>query len=54
MYKITIKTRYNIIVLETDDYNTPQMQEIFNQPYVLDIKIEKIGKVRKLEKNGLL
>ena len=50
MYKIYIKTKYNTIVLEREDYNTPEMQEIFEQPYVEEIKIEKIGKVRKKEK----
>lgn len=52
MYQITIITKFNIIVLEREDYTTPEMQEIFNQPYVEEIKIDKIekGKVRKLEK----
>lgn len=56
MYRITIKTKYNVIVLEREDYNTPEMQEIFEQPYILEIKIDKMedileenkGKTRKL------
>ena len=58
MYRITIKTKYNVIVLEKEDYNTPEMQEIFEQPYILEIKIDKMedileenkGKTRKLTK----
>ena len=52
MYQIIIKTTYNTIILEREDYNTPEMQEIFEQPYVEEIKIDKIekGKVRKKEK----
>lgn len=49
MYHITIKTKYNVIDLDVDDYNTPQMKEIFEQPYVLEISIDKIdeNKVKK-------
>lgn len=49
MYRIIIKTKYNTITLEREDYNTPEMKEIFEQPYVEDIKIEKI-KVKTLVK----
>ena len=48
MYQITIKTKYNTIVLEREDYNTPEMQEIFDQPYVLEIQIENLNKVKRL------
>lgn len=51
MYKITIKTKYNTINLEVEDYNDPQIQEILEQPYVLETKIEKIP-VLELKKNG--
>jgi hypothetical protein len=50
MYKITIKTKYNVINLEVEDYTTPEVQEILEQPYIIEVRIEKIGKVRKLEK----
>ena len=46
MYKLTIKTKYNVITLEVEDYNTPEVQEILEQPYVVEVKIEKV----KLEK----
>ena len=55
MYRITIKTKFNTIVLERKEYNTPELQEIFAQPYVEEIKIDNIkkeecGKTRKLTK----
>ncbi len=53
MYKVTIITKYNTIHLECEDLNTPEMQEIFNQPYVLEIKAEQVKediKCRKLVK----
>lgn len=48
MYKITIKTKYNVINLEVEDYNTPEMQEIFEQPYIEEIKIENMDKPKRL------
>ena len=39
MYRIKIKTKYNTIILEREDYNTPEMKEIFDQPYIEEIKI---------------
>ena len=51
MYKITIITKFNTIHLEREDLNTPEMQELFNQPYVLEIKAEQI-KTKKLTKEG--
>ena len=51
MYKVTIITKYKTIHLECEDLNTPEMQEIFNQPYVVEIRAEQVkGKVRKLVK----
>lgn len=49
MYHITIKTKYNVIEIDVDNYNTPEVQEIFEQPYVLEISIDKIdeSKVKK-------
>lgn len=42
MYKITIKTKYNVINLEVEDCNAPEVQEVLDQPYVLEVRIEKI------------
>lgn len=50
MYKITIKTKYNVINMQVEDYNTPEMQEIFEQPYVEEIRIDNLDKVKKLER----
>ena len=47
MYKLTIKTKYNIITLEVEDYNTPEVQEILEQPYVIEVEIEKINLEKK-------
>ena len=40
MYKVRIKTKYNIIELIVDDVNSPEMKEILNQPYVVEVYIE--------------
>lgn len=40
MYKVRIKTKYNIIELTVDDVNSPEMKEIFNQPYIEEVYIE--------------
>lgn len=40
MYKVKIKTKFNIIELIVDNINSPEMKEIFNQPYVEEVYIE--------------
>ena len=49
MYKLTITTTYNNIILTTDDYKKPEIQEILMQPYVIAVDIEEIKdtKVRR-------
>ena len=48
MYLITIKTKYNVIRWEVEDYNSPEVQEVLEQPYVEEVRIEKLkGKVLK-------
>ncbi len=51
MYLVIIKTKYNVIRLNVDDYNSPEVQEIFNQPYVEEIRIEQVkqDKSKKLK-----
>ena len=51
MYLVIIKTKYNVIRLTVDDYNSSEVQEIFNQPYVEEIRIEqaKQDKSKKLK-----
>ena len=41
MYKLTITTKYNIIELNVEDYTTPEVQEILQQPYVVVVEMEK-------------
>lgn len=50
MYRITIKTKFNTIVLEREEYNTLELQEVYDQPYVLEIQIDNLNKVKKLER----
>ncbi len=50
MYRITIKTKFNTIVLEREEYNTPELQEVYDQPYILEIQIDNLNKVKKLER----
>lgn len=50
MYRIIIKTKYNVITLEREDYNTPELKEVYEQPYVEEIKIEKIKTLTKVLK----
>lgn len=40
MYIIRIKTKYNVINLKVDDVNSPEVQEILDQPYVEEVYIE--------------
>lgn len=53
-YKVIIKTTYNVITLYVDDYETPQMQEIFAQPYILDIQIDDLSKKNTLVKKKIM
>ena len=40
MYKIIIKTKYNTITLEVDSLQDASLQEILEQPYIEEVKIE--------------
>jgi len=53
-YKITIKTKYNVIILYADDYETQQLQEIFAQSYILDIQIDDLSKKSTLVKKKIM
>lgn len=50
MYKVMIKTKYNTINWVVEDYNAPEVQEVLNQPYVEEVKIEKVKTVEELKK----
>lgn len=54
MYKLTIVTKYNTIEFAVDDYNSPEVQEILEQPYIVSVRMTRIDdktKVRRLIKN---
>ena len=40
MYLVRIKTKFNTIQLIVDDVNSPEVKEIIEQPYVLEVYIE--------------
>lgn len=53
MYKLTIVTKYNTIELEVEDYKTPEVKEILEQPYIVSVRMTKIKdntKVRRLKR----
>ena len=50
MYRVIIKTKYNTINLKVEDYNDPKVQEILEQPYIIEAKIEKIKTLKKEKK----
>lgn len=53
MYELIIITKYNTIKLVVDDYNSPEVKEILDQPYIISIELHKLKnktKVRKREK----
>ena len=50
MYKVMIKTKYNTINWTVEDYNAPEVQEVLNQPYVEEVRIEQLKTVEELKK----
>ena len=53
MYKLTIVTLYNTIEFAVDDYNSPEVKEILEQPYIVSVRMTKIKdntKVRRLKR----
>lgn len=47
MYYYEIKTKYNTLKLCVEDVNDPQLQEILEQPYILDVKMKTIEDLEK-------
>lgn len=47
MYEVEIKTKYNIIRMKVEDINSPEFLEICEQPYVLEVRAEKIKELTK-------
>ena len=46
MYKVIIKTKFNTIEKVVEDINTPEMKELYNQPYIEGIYIDTIEHYR--------
>lgn len=42
MYKVYIKTKFNTINLEVEDISGPYINEILEQPYIEEVRIEHI------------
>ena len=54
MYELIIQTQFNTIRMTIDDYNSPEVKEILDQPYIVSVEWHQIKgktKVRKREKN---
>lgn len=52
MYELTIVTEYNTINLVVDDYNSSEVKEILEQPYIKSVEWHQIKekiKVRRKE-----
>lgn len=48
MYELIISTKYNTIHLIVEDYNSPKVQEILEQPYITGVEIHKIRNKTKV------
>lgn len=54
MYLVKIKTKYNLIELTTDNVNSDELKELFNQSYVKEVYIETLEHYYKEEIDKLL
>lgn len=54
MYLVKIKTKYNLIQLTTDNVNSDELKEIFNQPYIEEVYIETMNHYYEEERDKLL
>ncbi len=48
MYELIIVTKYNTINLVVDDYKTPEVKEILDQPYIISVEMHKIKNKTKV------
>lgn len=48
IYELIIKTKYNTIHLTVEDYLTPEIQEILNQPYIISVELHKLKNKTKV------
>lgn len=49
-YELIITTKYNVITLYIDDYNSPEIKEILNQPYIVSVEMHKLKNKEKIKK----
>lgn len=42
MYNVEIITKYNVIHLQVEDLQNEEFIEIISQPYVIEVKAEKV------------
>lgn len=49
MYQVEIKTKYNIIHLTIEDIENEQFKEILEQPYIEEVRVEKVAFEKKLK-----
>ena len=50
MYELIITTTYNTIRMVVDDYNSPEVKEILEQPYVTGVEMHQIKGKTKVRK----
>lgn len=48
MYELIIVTKYNTINLVVEDYKTPEVKEILDQPYIISVEMHKIKNKTKV------
>lgn len=48
MYELIIITKYNTIKLVVDDYNSPEVKEILDQPYIISVELHKLKSKAKV------
>lgn len=50
MYELTIITTYNTIKMIIEDYNSPEIKEILEQPYIISVEWHQIKEKAKVKK----
>ena len=52
MYELIITTTYNQIRIVVEDYNSPEVREILEQPYIIGVEMHQIKGKTKVRKKG--
>ena len=50
MYIIEIKTKYNVINVNTNDYTQKEIMEMLDQPYVESVRLKRISDNKEIVK----